>query len=129
MRGCATAERGSAVVDFVLVSVLVALILTALVQLALALHVRNTLTWCAGEGARYGARAGSTPERGAERTRTLIAESLSPALAVEVEAQRRSEAEWATVEVRVSAALPVLAWWGPPDVVDARGRAFAEAPP
>ncbi len=121
-----SADRGSAVVDFVLLSVLIVLILAGLLQLALALHVRNTLVWCAGEGARVGARAGSTPERGAERTRTLISESLPGSLAVEVGAERRAEAGVATVEVRVSAALPVLAWWGPPDTVSARGRAFAE---
>ncbi len=108
---------------------LVVVILAALLQLALALHVRNTLIWCAGEGARYGARAGSTPERGAERTRTLIAESLSGSLAVEVGAERRDEGGVATVEVQVSASLPVLAWWGPPDAVSARGRAFAEVQP
>ena len=37
------AEDGSAVVEFVLVSVLVVVLLLALVQVGLALHIRNTL--------------------------------------------------------------------------------------
>ncbi|MFL6070543.1 MAG: TadE/TadG family type IV pilus assembly protein, partial [Actinomycetes bacterium] len=36
-------EAGSAVVEFVLVSVLVVVLVLALVQVAFALHIRNTL--------------------------------------------------------------------------------------
>src|SRR5699024_8700584 len=46
-------ERGSAVVEFVLVSVLVVTLLLGVLQLTLALHVRNTVVDAAGEGARY----------------------------------------------------------------------------
>lgn len=46
-------------VDFVLVSVLLTALFLAVVQLALALHVRTTLQACAAEGARYGANLGS----------------------------------------------------------------------
>lgn len=119
-------EGGSAVVDFVLVGSLVLLLGLGLLQLGLALHVRNTLTWCAAEGARVGARAGSTPEEGAERARRLIAESLSPAYAGQVSAGRRVEEGVLVVVVEVRAPLPVVALWGPPETVTARARAFAE---
>ena len=40
--------------DFVLVSGLVSLLFLAVLQVGLALHIRNTLIACASEGARYG---------------------------------------------------------------------------
>src|SRR5690606_41219162 len=60
-----TGEDGTAVVEFVLVSVLVVTVLLGVLQLTLALHVRNTVVDAAGEGARYGALAGVSAEAGA----------------------------------------------------------------
>src|SRR5690625_7393678 len=51
-------ERGSAIVDFLLVSLLVTVLMLGVVQLALTLHVRNILIDSAGEGARYAALDG-----------------------------------------------------------------------
>lgn len=115
-------------VDFVLVSILVSALTLGVLQLALALHVRNTLIWCAGEGARVGARAGSSPEQGAERARVLIGESLTRSYAHDVRASQRVEGGVPLVGVEVSAPLPLVAWWGPRSTVSVRGRAFAEAP-
>lgn len=122
-------EHGSAVVDFLLVSVLVTVLALALLQLGLALHVRNTLTWAASEGARAGARVDASPQSGAQRARELITASLSAAYAGEVRATRREEAGVLIVEVQVTAPLPVLGLWGPADQVSTRGRAFAEDQP
>ena len=55
--------------EFVLVGVLLTALLLAVVQLALALHVRNTVLDAAAEGARYAALAGSSAEAGVQRTR------------------------------------------------------------
>ena len=71
-------ERGAAVVDFALVSVLVLVLFLAVLQLGFALYVRNTLISCASEGARYGARAGAVPGHGVARARDLVTASLSP---------------------------------------------------
>ena len=48
-------ERGSAVVDFVFVLVLLLPLVFGILQLALVMHVRNTLAAAAAEGARAGA--------------------------------------------------------------------------
>ncbi|MDQ2661335.1 MAG: pilus assembly protein, partial [Actinomycetota bacterium] len=48
-------ERGSAVAEFTLVGILLTVLALAVVQLALALHVRNTMLDAAAEGARYAA--------------------------------------------------------------------------
>ncbi|WP_205413147.1 TadE family protein [Austwickia chelonae] len=120
------AEEGSAVVDFVLVSILVCAITLSLLQLGFTLHVRNTLTWAASEGARAGARTGMTPEQGAGRTRDLVTQTLSTSYAQDVRVLRRVENGLAVVEVQVTAPLPVIALWGPPGAITTRGRAFAE---
>lgn len=120
-------DDGSAVVDFVLTSALVLFVFLAVFQLGLALHVRNTLVSCASEGARYGARAGSSPEQGAERARELIAGSLSA---------RHSEGVSTSVEttgagvevlvVDVTAPVPLVGPIGPSDGFEVSGRAFLE---
>ena len=50
--GCGRGERGAAVVDFVLVLVVLVPLFLGLLQVGLVLHVRNTLTAAASEGAR-----------------------------------------------------------------------------
>src|SRR5262245_33021657 len=77
-------QRGSAVVDFVLVLVVLVPLVLGILQLALVLHVRNTLAAATSEGARYGAELGHTPAEGAGRTRSQIAGSLSGRFAEDV---------------------------------------------
>ena len=60
-------ERGAAVADFTMVSVLVVVLFLAVFQLGLALHTRNTLISCASEGARLGARADAVAGPGRRR--------------------------------------------------------------
>ena len=50
-------ERGSAVVDFVMVSLLIVALLLAVLQVAVYVHVRNVVTASAQLGARYAANA------------------------------------------------------------------------
>ena len=121
------AEAGSAVADFVLVSALVSVLFVAVLQVGLTLHVRNTLISCASEGARLGAREGSSPEAGATRTRELIAEVLSARFADDVSAAVTVDGGVQVVTVRVRAPLPVLGPLGPDDGFDLVGRAFLEA--
>ena len=54
-------ERGAAVVDVVLVLVVLVPLVLGVVQVALVMHVRNTLASAAAEGARYGAAQGRSP--------------------------------------------------------------------
>ena len=57
-------EGGAAVVDFVLVLVVLVPLVLGIVQLALVLHVRNTLASAAAEGARAAAAKGASRRRG-----------------------------------------------------------------
>ena len=59
-------ERGSAVAEFVMVTTLLVVIAMTLVQLALVLHVRNTLIDAASNGAHYGAPSGTVTKVSSE---------------------------------------------------------------
>ncbi len=110
-----------------MVSALVTLLFVAVFQLGLALHIRNTLISCASEGARLGARDGARPEEGAQRTRELIASSLSPRFARDVSVSLTESGGIQAVSVRVVAPLPVLGPLGPDRSLDVVGRAFLES--
>ncbi|MDN5717501.1 MAG: pilus assembly protein [Janibacter sp.] len=121
-------DRGSAVVDFTLTSTLLLFVFLAVFQLGLALHVRNTLISCASEGARYGAREGSSAEQGAARTRDLIGRSLSPRYARSVSSRTATTSSGVEVVViDVAAPVPVVGLIGPGDGFDVSGRAFLES--
>ncbi|MPV49883.1 pilus assembly protein [Pseudactinotalea sp. HY160] len=123
-------DSGSAIVDFVLVSVLVITLCVGVVQLALALHVRTVLIDSAAEGARYAARYGSGLDDGARRARELITGTLPAAYAADVRAEytplhpSTGPARQAVV-IHVRAPLPLFGLLGPA-VVDVSGRAVAE---
>ncbi len=120
-------ERGAAVADFAMVSILVVVLFLSVVQLGLALHTRNTLISCASEGARLGARADAVPGQGASRTEALISQSLSPRFARRVSTRETVVDGVRVIEVRVVAPVPVIGLLGPDDRLDVVGRAFVES--
>ena len=120
-------DRGSAVVEFTLVGVLLTFLFLALLQLGLALHVRNTLVASAAEGARYGANADRDPAAGAAVTRQLIRDSLADSFADGVTAGVETVDGMQTVYVQVQATLPVVGLLGPPRAIRVRGHALEEA--
>lgn len=120
-------ESGSAVVEFVLTSALLMFVFLAVIQLGLALHVRNTLISCAAEGARYGAREGASAGLGAARARDLITRSLSSSYAQDVTAREETTSAGVRVlVVDVVAPVPVVGPIGPTDGLEVSGRAFRE---
>jgi Flp pilus assembly protein TadG len=115
LRGVA-GERGSAVVDFALVGGLLTVVFLAVVQLGLLLHVRNTVTDCVAEGARYGARAGRSPSEAAVKVHQLLAAELSDGYSRRVSDVRAVQTQIAGVrvmEVSATAPTPVIGLAGP----------------
>ncbi|MDP9408857.1 MAG: pilus assembly protein [Actinomycetota bacterium] len=127
-------DAGSAVVEFVLVSVLLTALFLAVVQLALTLHVRSTLQACAAEGARYGANLGLGPAEARARTAQLVADALSPRYLsaphgeVTAGVEPLDSSGVPVVVVRVRARLPVVAALVPVLPVQVEGRALQELP-
>lgn len=118
-------DRGSAVVEFVLVSPLVLLLLLGIVQLGLAMHVRSTLTSAAAEGARVAALAGADPLAGIARTQSLVEETLADSVVRDITAQEASLGEIDVMVVRVDATLPLVGLLGP-TALTVEGRALKE---
>lgn len=123
------AERGSAVVDFVLVLVILVPLFLGILQVALVLHVRNTLTSAASEGARYAATVDRPLEAGVQRTRSQIASAVAGRFARDVSARTVMLGGSPVVRVSVVADVPPLGLWGPPVRVVVAGHAIEEIAP
>lgn len=122
-------EQGSAVVDFVLVMTLLVPLVLGILQLGLVLHVRNTITAAASDGARAGAPLGASEQDAVDRTRSMIVDSLADRFADDVSAERVSVDGAPAVEVRVRAEVPALGLLGPGVPLEVTGRALAQEEP
>jgi Flp pilus assembly protein TadG len=122
-------ERGSAVVDFVLVMVVLVPLVLGIAQVGLVLHVRNTLTAAASDGARAAAPLGASPADGAERARQLIRGALDARYAQDVTASSTTLAGVPTTEVVVHAQVPALGLFGPSVDLTASGHAVQDVAP
>ncbi|WP_267892615.1 TadE/TadG family type IV pilus assembly protein [Microterricola pindariensis] len=127
-RGAVRDERGSALAEFTMVAALLTLLCLAVVQLALALHVRNTVQDAAAEGARMAARAGATLDDGLQRTRELITLGIGAGYAGNVTAGYTEVAELRSTEVRVVAPLPLIGLFGIASGLEVTGHAAVELP-
>ncbi len=108
-------------------SVLLAALFLAVLQVGLVIHVRNTLVACAAEGARYAANADRGLADGAARAEALIAESLSSRFTGGVQARYVTDGGVSLVEVEVTATLPLFGLLGPDRGLTVRGHAVDEA--
>ena len=122
-------ERGSAVVDFVLVLVVLVPVFLGILQVALVLLVRNTLASAASEGARYAATLDRGPDDGAARTRDQIDGAISGRFARDVSARQATVDGAPGVEVTVRAVVPALGLGGPGIALEVTGHAVEEQPP
>src|SRR4051794_15780521 len=125
-------ECGSAVVDFVLVSLLILTLLLAVLQVAVYVHVRNVVTASAQEGARFAANADVDSSSGAARTAEIVARATSSRMASGLSCTSTEEADSSgltVVVVRCSGSVPtLLSALGDLLPLTATGRALKEQP-
>ena len=119
-------ERGSASAEFVLVSAMLCFLALSVVQLGVALHVRNTITDAAAEGAQIAALADARDGDGEARTRQLIELALGSGYPVDVEVGRIEWLGHPAAEVRVTGPLPVIALLGIANALEVSGHAAME---
>ena len=123
-------ERGSAVVDFVLVSVLILTLLLAVLQVAVYAHLRNVVVASAQEGARYAANADVDSSTGAARTVQIVGRATSVRTAQGLACTSGEEPDpsgLTLVVVRCTGSVPsLLAALGDLLPVSATGRAIKE---
>jgi Flp pilus assembly protein TadG len=124
-------QRGAAVVEFVFVSVLVVVLLLAVLQVAVYVHVRNVVTASAQEGARYAANADVSSSAGAEYAVAVVARATSVQTAEGLACSSAEDVDGSglvLVVVRCSGSVPpLLAGLGNLLPVEVTGRAVKEA--
>lgn len=119
-------DRGSAAVEFVLVALVLIPLVLGVLNLALVLFVRNTLTAAASEGARYGARPDHGPAAAARLTRAQIADVLAGRYARDVTARPVAVRGQPGLQVTVEARVPALGLGGFAVDLEVHGRAVLE---
>ena len=119
-------DAGDATVDFVLVGALLTVLTLAVVQLALALLIRNTVLDAAAEGARYAALAGNSLEDGAARTRDLIGSALGPAYTRNIRAAKAIVHGVPATVITVRVPLPIIGLVGLDEGMEVHGHAATE---
>jgi Flp pilus assembly protein TadG len=120
-------DRGSSPVEFVLVGTLLTLLTLAVLQLALAVYVRNVIHDAAVEGAYHAALADTDVQEGVDRTRLSITRAVGETYAEDVSAWRSTSLGHATIEVRVRTTLPVIGLIGIPFAVEIDAHAPEES--
>ena len=114
-------------VDVVLVLVVLVPLVLGIMQVALVLFVRNTLTAAASEGARL-ATADRGPGEGAALTRAQIDAAASGRFAQDISARPTTVNGAPGVEIVVRAEVPALGLFGPAVELEVSGSAVEEAP-
>jgi Flp pilus assembly protein TadG len=119
-------DDGSAVVEFVVVVPVLLLVVLAVVQIGLALHVRATLASAAAEGARVAAVSGGDGAAGVRRTREILATTVADGVVESVTARQVVTGGLTAVDLEVDARLPLVGLLGPEALV-VHGHALVEA--
>ena len=119
-------DDGSAAAEFVMVGALLTILTLSVLQLGLALHVRNTVLDAAAEGARFGALADNSLEDGVSRTKDLIGAALGPGYAEDVTASYGSYLGHPASIVTVRTPLPLIGLVGLEDGLEVSGHAAVE---
>lgn len=117
---------GSAVAEFVMVIALLTVLTLSVIQLGLALLIRNTVQDAAAEGARFAALADNGLPDGIERARELLTVALGPGYASDVAGSYGSYLGQRAAIVTVRAPLPLIGLAGIEHGLEVDGHASVE---
>lgn len=113
--------------EFLLVGTVLTVLTLAVLQLALAVYVRNVVHDCAVEGAYYAALADTSLAEGAERTRIAITRAVGAEYAEQITVQRSDALGQSTIDVQVHTTLPVIGLLGIPYGLEVEAHAPEES--
>ncbi|MFH8250318.1 TadE/TadG family type IV pilus assembly protein [Microbacterium sp. B2969] len=120
-------EGGASPVEFVLVGTLLTLLTLGVLQLGLALYVRNVVHDAAVEGAFYAALADTSLAEGAARTARIVERTVGAEYAADVAVRETSALGHAAVEVTVRAPFPLVGLLGVPGLMEVSADAPLES--
>jgi Flp pilus assembly protein TadG len=120
-------DAGSSPVEFVLVGSLLTVLTLAVLQLGLAVYVRNVVHDAAVEGAYHAALADTSLDEGAQRTRDIVTRTVGAEYASAVRVSETVVLGHPAVEVRVTTTLPLLGLLGAPRVWELTAHAPVES--
>lgn len=109
-----------------MVTALLTVLTLSVIQLGLALLIRNTVVDAAAEGARFGALADNSISDGVSRATDLITVALGPSYARDVAASTGSYLGHPAVIVTVRAPLPLFGLVGIDGGLEVSGHAAIE---
>ncbi|SBW20404.1 TadE/TadG family type IV pilus assembly protein [Protofrankia symbiont of Coriaria ruscifolia] len=123
-------ERGSAVVEFVLVGTLLLFLFLGVIQVGVVLHIRNTLAADAAEGARHAANLNMADDSGGPYAEKLIASSIPGRADTRCTSAATTNASGVPlVEVRCEVAVPLTVLpGGARTTISVVGHAVKETP-
>jgi Flp pilus assembly protein TadG len=120
-------DDGSSPVEFVLVGALLTVLTLAVLQLGLAVYVRNVVHDAAVEGAFHAALADTSATQGAQRTAEIISRTIGADYAQDVRARETTSLGHPAVEVTVTATLPLVGLLGAPAALEVTAHAPLES--
>ncbi|KDA06075.1 TadE family protein [Microbacterium sp. CH12i] len=120
-------EQGSSPVEFVLVGSLLTVLTLAVLQLGLAMYVRNVVHDAAVEGAYYAALADTALGEGAEHTRLSITRAVGDSFAEDITVAESDRLGQPTAVVTVRTTLPVIGLLGIPFAMEVDADAPLES--
>lgn len=110
-----------------MVAALLTLLTLSVIQLALALLVRNTIVDAAAEGARFGALADNSLAEGVARATDLISVALGPGYARDITATTGDYLGQPAIIVTVRTPLPLIGLIGLEGGLEVSGHAAIES--
>jgi Flp pilus assembly protein TadG len=119
-------DRGSAPVEFVLISVLLVVVTVTVLQISFVSHIRSIAIDSAIAGATHAALADTTDTDGVARTEDLIGRGIARGLVQDVSVGSARVGDREVVVVSVNVAIPAVGPWLPLATLEVRGRAFRE---
>ena len=126
LRSILREDAGSAIAEFVMVGALLTVLTLSVIQLGLALHIRNTVLDAASEGARFAALADSSLGEGVARAQDLISSAIGPGYAGNVTATYGRYLGHPSAIVTVRTPLPLIGLFGLDSALEVSGHAAVE---
>lgn len=126
-RGVLADDGGSSPVEFVLVGSLLTVLTLAVLQLGLAVYVRNVVHDAAVDGAYRAALADTSLADGVERTREIVTRAIGSTYAEDIDVRESPDLGRPSIVVTVRAPLPLAGLLGIPRTMEVTAHAPAES--